>query len=322
MGDGLIEAVIQQVGSGHGAAQPGPLPIRACHSVQVIQCRSQRAHPGIEALAEQVRDRGHARCQRGCRAHITGIGGQLTGGPVRLRRGCVVVGGGGFVTQGGEQCGPVQRRMPGGQVACRPAVQFQRLAVSRHRSGLARGSDRMLIGEPGTPCLLEVRRDERTAVATLGRSQCHPFVQAAAHGQVGVRVEGITDQCVPEVETDRVTAGEDEICALQLAQCGGHLVRAGVSDRGQQVETERTPDDSRCRRDLAGTRGQPPCAAQHGVTQRVRHRGGLDRRAGVRRQGVLVDGGEEFLDMQRDPVAALVDRLLPSGPALAGRVPR
>ena len=131
----------------------------------------------------------------------------------------------------------------------------------------------MLIGGPGTPGLLEVRRDERAAVATLGRSQCHPFVQTAPHGQVRVRVEGITDQRVPEVEADRVTAGEDEICVLQLTQRGGHLVQRGVGDRGQQVETEGTPDDSRCRRDLAGARGQPPRAAQHGVTQRVRHRG-------------------------------------------------
>ena len=131
----------------------------------------------------------------------------------------------------------------------------------------------MLVGGPGTPCLLEVRRDERTAVAALGRGQCHPFVQAAPHGQVGVRVEGIADQRVPEVEADRVAAGEDEIRVLQLAQRGGHLVRAGAGDRGQQVEIERTPDDSGCRRDLARACGQLPCAAQHGVTQRVRHRG-------------------------------------------------
>ena len=159
-----------------------------------------------------MRDGGHARCQRGRRAHITGAGGQLMGGPVRLRRSCVVVGGGGFVAQRGEQCGPVQRRKPGGQVAHRPAVQLQRLAVGRHRGGLTRGGGRVLVGGSGTPGLLEVRRDERAAVAALGRGPCHPFVQTAPHGQIGVCVEGIADQRVPEVEADRVAAGEDEIC--------------------------------------------------------------------------------------------------------------
>ena len=49
-------------------------------------------------------------------------------------------------------------------------------------------------------------------------------------------------------------------------------------------------------------------AAQHGVAQRVRHRGRLHRGTGVRGQGVLVDSGQEFLDVQRDAVGALVDR--------------
>jgi len=137
----------------------------------------------------------------------------------------------------------------------------------------------------------------------------HPLVQAAPGGQVRVGVEGVADQRVPEVEGDLVGAGEDEIGVLQLAQGAGHLIRAAAGDDGQQVEVEGAPDDGGRRGHIAGEPGQVPDAAQHRVAQRVRHRGGLDRRAGLRGQGVLVDGGEEFLDMQRDPVAALVDRL-------------
>ena len=110
VGDGLVEAVIQQVGSGHRGVQPGPLTIRAVQPVQVVQRRLQRAHAGVQAVAEQVRDRGHARRQRGRRAHVTGAGGQLMGGPVRLGGGRVVVGGRGLVAERGEQRGPVQRR--------------------------------------------------------------------------------------------------------------------------------------------------------------------------------------------------------------------
>ena len=102
VGNGLVEAVIQQVGSGHGGVQPGPLPVGAGHFVQVVQCRLQRAYAGIEALAEKVRDRDHARCQRGRRTHITGAGCQFMGGLVRLGGGRVVVGGGGFVAERGQ----------------------------------------------------------------------------------------------------------------------------------------------------------------------------------------------------------------------------
>ena len=137
----------------------------------------------------------------------------------------------------------------------------------------------------------------------------HPLVQAAPGGQVRVGVEGVADQRVPEVEGDLVGAGEDEIGVLQLAQGAGHLIRAAAGDDGQQVEVEGAPDDGGRRGHVAGEPGHVPDAAQYRVAQRVRHRGALDRRAGLRGQGVLVDGGEEFLDMQGDPVATLVDRL-------------
>ena len=88
----------------------------------------------------------------------------------------------------------------------------------------------------------------------------------------------------------------------------GDLVRAGVGDHGQQVEIEGPPDDGGRRRHLARPRGQVLRTAQHGVTQRVRHRGCLHRRPGLRRQGMIIDGCEQFLDVQRDAVAALVDR--------------
>jgi hypothetical protein len=106
--DGLVKAVIHQVSSGHRGVQPGPLTIRVAQSVQVIQRRLQRAHAGIQALAEQVGDRGHARRQRGRRTHLTGAEGQLMSGPVSLGSGRVVIGGRGLVAQCGEQCGPVQ----------------------------------------------------------------------------------------------------------------------------------------------------------------------------------------------------------------------
>ena len=95
----------------------------------------------------------------------------------------------------------------------------------------------------------------------MGRGPCHFLVQTAPHGQVRVRVEGIADQRVAEVEADRVMAGDDEVCVLQLAQGTSHLVRADARDLDQQIEIERTPDDRGGRRDLAGPRGQLPRAA-------------------------------------------------------------
>ena len=83
---------------------------------------------------------------------------------------------------------------------------------------------------------------------------------------------------------------------------------AGLGDGGQQVEIEGTPDDGGRRRHVAGPRGQELGAGQHRVAQRVRHRGRLDRGTGLRRQGILVDGRKKLLDVQRDAVAALVDR--------------
>ena len=70
-------------------------------------------------------------------------------------------------------------------------------------------------------------------------------MQAASRRQVGVGVEGVADQCVPEVEGYRVGAG-DEKCLLQLAQGTSQLVRVGVGDRGQQVEIEGAPNDGGC----------------------------------------------------------------------------
>ena len=158
--------------------------------------------------------------------------------------------------------------------------------MGRQGGGLGRGGGRVLIGEAGLSRLLEMRRDERAAVAAVHRGPRHPLVQAAPQRQVRVRVKGVADQRVPEVERHRVGAGQDEIGVLQLAQGTGHLIRAGLGDGGQQVEIEGTPDDGGGRRHVAGPRGQELGAGQHRVAQRVRHRGRLYRGAGLRRQRV------------------------------------
>ena len=155
--NGLVEAVIHQVGSGHRGAQPCPLAIGTGHAVQAVQRRLQQADPGGQVLAEQVRDRDHARYQCGRRAHVTGAGRQFVRRPVGLGGGRVVVGGRGLVAERGEQPGPVERRKLDRQVAHRPPVQFQGFAVGGDRRGLTRGGDRVLVGEPGAICLLEVR---------------------------------------------------------------------------------------------------------------------------------------------------------------------
>ena len=151
--------------------------------------------------------------------------------------------------------------------------------MSGDRRGLTRGGDRVLVGESGALGLLEVRRDERAAVPAVHGGPRHPLVQAAPGRQIRVGVEGVADQCVPEIEGDLVGAGEDKIGVLQLAQGPGHLVRAVAGDHGQQVEVEGAPDDRSRRRHVAGVPGQVPDPAQHRVAQRVRDRGGLDRRA-------------------------------------------
>ena len=169
VGDSLVEAATQHVGGGHRGTKPGTLAIRARHAVQAVQRRLQRADAGIETIAEQVRDRDHARRQRGRRVPVTGAGGQVMGGPVGLRSGRVVVGGRGFVAERGEQCGPVQRRKLGRLVAHRPAVQLERLAMGRYASGLARGGDRVVVGEFLALPPLEMGRDERVAVTAFRR---------------------------------------------------------------------------------------------------------------------------------------------------------
>ncbi len=103
----------------------------------------------------------------------------------------------------------------------------------------------MTVGVIGAMCLLEMCRDESVAVAAFHGGSGHALVQAASDRQVGVRVQGVADQGVAEVEGDRVDAGEDEICLLQLAQGAGDLGRAGFGDRSQQVEVEGAPDDGR-----------------------------------------------------------------------------
>ena len=164
---------------------------------------------------------------------------------VRLRGGQVVVGRRGLVTEGGEHPGLIQGRKLGRQVPDGPAAQLNRLAMGRHRTGLAGGGDGVLVGRNGAARLLEVGRDERTAIAALGGGDGYPLVQAAAQRQAGVGVQGVADQRVPEVEGDRVGAGQDEIHLLQLTQGAGHLVGTCAGHRGEQVEVEGAPDDGR-----------------------------------------------------------------------------
>jgi hypothetical protein len=131
VGDGLLQAVVHQVGSSHCGVQPGTLTIRSGHRLQAVQRRLQCADAGIKTGTEQVRDRDHARHQRGRRAHIAGRSGQLMGRPVRLGGGGVVVGGRGLVAERGEQPGLIRRRKLGRQVAHRPAAQLEGLAMGR-----------------------------------------------------------------------------------------------------------------------------------------------------------------------------------------------
>ena len=72
---------------------------------------------------------------------------------------------------------------------------------------LTRRGDRVLVREPVTLGLLEVRRDERAAVPAVHRGPRHPFVQAAPGGQVRVGVEGVADQRVPEIEVTSSAPG-------------------------------------------------------------------------------------------------------------------
>src|SRR6185437_16225872 len=115
---------------------------------------------------------------------VTSAGHQFMRRPVGLGGGRVVVGGRGLVAERGEQPGPFGRRKLAGQVAHRPPVQFEGLAVGGNRRRLTRGGDRVLVREFVTLCLLEVRRDERAAVPAVHRGPRHPFVQAAPGGQV------------------------------------------------------------------------------------------------------------------------------------------
>ena len=245
MDDGLLEAVVHQVCGRHRGVQPGPLTIRAGHLVQAVQRSLQGVDPGVEISTEQVRDRDHAGDQRRCRTHLTGRRDQLMSPLVGLRGGQVVVGRRGLVTERGEHPGLIQGRKLGRQVADGPAAQLKRLAMSRHRTGLAGGGYGVLVGGNGTTRLLEVGRDERAAVAALGGGESHLLVQAAPQRQAGVGVQGVADQRVPEVEGDRVSTGQDEIGLLQLTQGVGHLVRACAGHRGKQVEVEGAPDDGR-----------------------------------------------------------------------------
>ena len=227
---------------------------------------------------------------------------------VGLRRGQVVVGRRGLITERGEQPGLIQLRQLGRQVAYRPAVQLKCLAMGRYRTGLAGGGDGVLVGGSRASRLLEVGRDEGAAVAAFGGGGGHPLVQAAAQGQIRVGVQGVADQRVPEIEGDRISAGQDEVRLLQLTQGAGHLIRAGVGDGGEQVEVEGAADDGGRRGHAARWRAQAAGPAQHGVAQRVGHRRRRYRRTRLRGEAALVDGGQEFLDVQRDAVGALVDR--------------
>jgi hypothetical protein len=164
-----------------------------------------------------MRDGGHPGHQSGGCPHLTSRGGQLVGPLVCLGCRHVVVGRRGLVTERGEERGLVHDREPGGQVAHRPAAQLERLAMGRYGTGLAGGGDRVLVGRPGTSGLLEMGRDEGTAVSAFGGGPGHLLVQAAPQWQAGVCVQGVADQRVPEVEGDRIRAGKDEIDLTQRA---------------------------------------------------------------------------------------------------------
>ena len=307
MVDGLLQPPVQHVSRSQARAQLGPFPVRPGPSRQAVQGRLQRGDPGGEVIAEQMPDRDHARHQRGRGPQVARPGGQLVRGGVGIGRGDVVVRGRSFVAERGEHPGARQRGQLGRQVARRPPVQFQCLAMRRDRSGLGRGVQRVPVGEPGLPGLFEMRRDEGVTVAAGHGRPGHSLMQAAPLGDTDFGVQGVADKRMAEIETGIIRTGQDEIGILQFAQRTSHLVRVRVGDGGEQVKVEGTPDHGGGRGHVPGGGAQVLRAAQHGIAQRVRDGRRLHRRVRLRGQRVVGDGGEQLFDVQRDAVAALLD---------------
>ena len=126
-----------------------------------------------------------------------------------------------------------------------------------------------------------------------GRScSCDFGMQGATPVRRNRVVDGLPDECVTEVEAHAVRPREDESALRQLEQRSIHRIRRFGGDRRQEVEVEGSADHGRGRGDQPGSRCQRLHSREHGLGDRVRDAG-------------VGSPDDEFLDVQRDAVAAL-----------------
>ena len=207
-----------------------------------------------------------------------------------------------------EDAPAIGRRRVRGQVADGPPVQLHGLAMRGDPRGRSRAGERGPMRLIAAARELEVRRRvDLGADVALATEVGDQSMQPTAFGHRDRGVDGVPQQLVAEVDLARASGGLEEGVRDELVEPIGEGLVGQLDDPADDRRQEPPADDGAGRGDrLRGVRTVAQPLEDRGL-DRLRDVGGPD--VVGRRHRAVREHAHELLDVERDAIRALVDRL-------------